>query len=327
MPMRIMQRGEVGRSDLWADNSQREIDLLPLAEPHDGSAARKEDVTVGSASALSTDNSMQQSAAADLAGSASSSQQQSAQPAATKPATENKPAPVARGGDGMARSGLVVIDPGHGGKDIGANRTFPDGYFMKESDLNLKIALKLASRLRSKKFEVILTRETDAPVNNPARDRTGDGVASGADELQARVDAANNAKADLFVSVHLNSAASQMGGTEVFYCPDHPFADKSRKMAELLQNSLLDGIRSLGYNPPNRGVKVDTESAARTHLYVLGPKTSIIAKPIAVPSVLGEALFISNLREGELLRDDKTLDTIAEAYARAVVQYFDWLGQ
>lgn len=235
--------------------------------------------------------------------------------AAGEPAREVRPAP----------RGIVVVDPGHGGRDSGASRKFLDGFQMKESDLNLKVSLILAKLLKNEGFQVVLTRDADAPVNAPAKDRTGDGVISGADELQARVDIANDARADLFVSVHFNSAASQMGGTEVFYCANRPFSDKSRQAARFLQDNLLKGVRSLGYDPPNSGVKVDTQSGAGTHLYVLGPRTSNIAKPIAMPSILGEGLFISNIAEGNLLRNDKTLNEIAEAYRQAVVEFFDWL--
>lgn len=245
---------------------------------------------------------------------------------ATDRKVDDKHIAAARGGARQGQRGTVVVDPGHGGADIGANRTFVDGFVMKESDLTLQVAQKLAGLLQRDGFTVVLTRNGNTSANNPPIDRTGDRLISTADDLQARIDVANKAEADLFVSIHFNAAASQMGGTEVFYCPDRPFADKSRKMAELLQQNLLQRIRALGYDPADRGVKVDTQSAARTHLYVLGPKTSIIAKPINVPSVLGEALFITNQQEGQLLRDERTLDAIAMAYWQAITQYFAWLG-
>jgi N-acetylmuramoyl-L-alanine amidase len=234
----------------------------------------------------------------------------------------DQPAKASRGGS-QARQEIVAIDPGHGGGDIGANRTFPDGFVIKESDLSLKVSLALASMLKGDGYQVILTRDKDIAVNTPAKDRTGDGRVSVGDELQARLDIANTAKADLFVSVHFNAAANQQGGTEVFYCADRPFSAKSKSMAGLLQKSLLEGLRSLGYESPNRGVKLDTQSAAGTYLYVLGPKTSTIYKPINMPSVLGEALFVSNVTESGLLRNEKTIGTIAEAYYRAIVTYFD----
>ncbi|MBI2953094.1 MAG: N-acetylmuramoyl-L-alanine amidase [Chloroflexi bacterium] len=244
--------------------------------------------------------------------------------ASSAPRGDKEPALEPRGGARPAQGRVVVIDPGHGGSDAGATRTFADRYVMKESDLALKVGLSVAAQLEAEGVQAILTRDTDAPVNNSSRAGYA-GTGTGG-ELQARVDIANNAEADLFVSVHFNSAASAAGGTEVFYCPDHPFADKSKKMAQLLQDNIRGAMQALGYDPPNRGVKVDTQSAAGTHLYVLGPKTGTIARPIAVPSVLGEALFISNEKEGDLLRDGKTLEALAGAYTNAVLQYFDWLS-
>ncbi len=247
----------------------------------------------------------------------------------TKAAPKDAPKDVPASTDNAPKKprGIVAIDPGHGGTvDPGAERKFPDGYLMREQNLTLKVALKLAPKLEAEGFRVVLTRNTSRAANQPARDRTGDGVINLSDDLQARVDIANEAKADLFVSIHFNAAANAQGGTEVFYCQDRPFADKSKKMAQFLQQSLLDEIGSLGYRPSNRGVKVDTQSVYHTHLYVLGPATSGKGKPIAMPSVLGEALFITNPAEGQLLRDDKTIDTIAEAYNKAVVEYFLWLG-
>ncbi len=103
---------------------------------------------------------------------------------------------------GMAQEGVpgidkVVIDPGHGGKDPGAvYRT------VKEKDINLSVALQLGALINKHypSVEVIYTRSTDLFI-----------------PLGERADKANKAGADLFISIHVNSAASTSArGTETF---------------------------------------------------------------------------------------------------------------
>ena len=74
----------------------------------------------------------------------------------------------------FARDGLVVIDPGHGGTQIGAAHVFPGGPVLVEKDLNLTVALKTAELLRGAGRQVLLTRTADTQVNNPPRDVTGE---------------------------------------------------------------------------------------------------------------------------------------------------------
>lgn len=89
----------------------------------------------------------------------------------------------------------IVVDAGHGGHDPGA---VGNGY--REKDIALSVARKLADNLR-KDYNVVMTRTTDVFV-----------------PLQERASIGNRAKADLFVSIHLNSSNSSSGnGAEVFY--------------------------------------------------------------------------------------------------------------
>lgn len=90
----------------------------------------------------------------------------------------------------------IVIDAGHGGKDVGAV-----GNGAKEKDLTLGIAQKLADRLRDdSKFTLVMTREGDTYPT-----------------LQDRANLANQEQADLFMSVHINSGPSTAKGTETYY--------------------------------------------------------------------------------------------------------------
>ena len=86
----------------------------------------------------------------------------------------------------------VCIDPGHGGSQPGA--VGPNGTL--EKDITLAVSLKLRDLLKAQGFEIIMTRETDKDVRTRPQEN----------ELQARCNVANNAKADYFVSIHCNAA-------------------------------------------------------------------------------------------------------------------------
>ena len=89
----------------------------------------------------------------------------------------------------------IVVDPGHGGHDNGA---IGNGY--NEKDIALQVAKRLAENLR-RDYNVIMTRDSDFFV-----------------PLDTRAQIGNNANADFFVSIHLNSSNSSSGnGTEVYY--------------------------------------------------------------------------------------------------------------
>lgn len=123
---------------------------------------------------------------------------------------------------------LIVIDPGHGGKDSGA--VGPSG--LKEKDVTRNIALRLGEILQSKGIEVMYTHSTDVFV-----------------ELSTRADMANKSKADYFVSIHCNSATNaDARGTETYVYLKDGVTDK---MAEKVQKELTKMNQLL-----DRGVKV-----------------------------------------------------------------------
>ena len=89
----------------------------------------------------------------------------------------------------------IVVDPGHGGHDSGARG---NGY--NEKDIALQVATRLANNLR-RDYNVIITRDSDFFV-----------------PLDTRAKIGNDANADFFISIHLNSgSSSSANGTEVFY--------------------------------------------------------------------------------------------------------------
>ncbi len=218
-------------------------------------------------------------------------------------------------------SPIIVLDPGHGGKEIGASFTFPDGTVLREKDLTLQIALKTAALLRAAKIPVILTRTTDSWVDWQMKDVDGNGVVNLADDLQMRVDIANNAHATLFLSIHLNGDDnSAISGTTMYYDAARPFSDRSEYFAGLLDREAVAQLAQIGYNTVNRGVQTDSQAVGQdSHFYVLGPDA---ARPIQMPGALAEGLFLTNPHDAAQLRDPRTLDALARAYARAIELYY-----
>jgi len=121
---------------------------------------------------------------------------------------------------------LVVIDPGHGGKDSGA----PGLGGLLEKDVVLPISTKLARILEQNGIQVVLTRDADFFV-----------------ELQGRVDIAKRVNATLFVSIHANSVdnRSDVNGLEVYYY------DSGYGLAETVRQTILQNISTLN----NRGTR------------------------------------------------------------------------
>lgn len=159
----------------------------------------------------------------------------------------------------------VVIDPGHGGYDVGA--VGPTG--VNEKDVNLAVALKLGTLLQSQGINVVYTRVDDnvSWTNDIHND------------LQTRCDIANKVNADFFISIHSNSSDSSSAiGTETYYTTKKP-SDSS--LAKTMQDNLV-AVNNLY----DRGVK-------SANFYVLNNTN--------MPSVLVELAFISNPNEEKLL--------------------------
>ena len=133
-----------------------------------------------------------------------------------------------------AQNFTVVIDPGHGGRDPGAI-----GRKGKEKDINLKVALKLGNLIQNnfKDVKVVYTRKTDVFV-----------------ALDKRAQIANNAKADLFISIHTNSVAKNrtVRGTETYTLGLHRTDDnlevaKKENSVILIESDYEQ--RYAGFNP------------------------------------------------------------------------------
>jgi N-acetylmuramoyl-L-alanine amidase len=202
----------------------------------------------------------------------------------------------------------VVLDPGHGGGQVGAAGYAPDGRGLLEKDLNLEIVRRAASLLRAAGYDVTQTRDSDRQVSGPDLK----------DDLQARIDVANAAHADVFVSVHNNGIGNRaQQGTEVYYAADRPFSDRSRALAQLLFDNAIRSIQAAGYSPVPRGIKTDT-SIDGLHLYLLSPKTARVDRPSEMPSALIEGLFLTNLSDVAQLARPEIREAIAHGVAVAI---------
>lgn len=186
-----------------------------------------------------------------------------------------------------------------------------------EKDLNLDVANRTGRLLQERGFTVVYARETDTlltPFDGP------DDRLNRRNEMQARVDKANQANADLYISIHFNGYNDPaIGGTEVYYCADRPFAAQSKRLAELVLQSILRELAGIGYKAVNRGVRDDYGVRPWRHFFALGPD---MARPSKMPGIVAEPLFVTNDVEAALLRRDETRQAIARAYAQAVVAYF-----
>lgn len=174
----------------------------------------------------------------------------------------------------------IVVDPGHGGSDPGAV-----GNGLKEADLTLDISNRLKSKLQSVGGYIVMTRTADTYVS-----------------LDKRVQIANSAGANAFVSIHLNSFSSGSAhGTETYWDDTYASAE-SKSLANEIQKEL---IKDLGTN--DRGVK---EAGFR------------VIKSATMASVLVEVAFISNDSDANKLATAQFRDKAAQAIYEGILNYY-----
>ncbi|MDU4961478.1 MAG: N-acetylmuramoyl-L-alanine amidase [Sporomusaceae bacterium] len=188
---------------------------------------------------------------------------------------------------GLAKK-VIVIDPGHGGSDPGAIGAGG----LREKDVNLAVALQVKALLQKAGAKVTLTRETDVDVFGPN--------ASDVEELKSRTTAANNQKADVFVSIHANSSVNRdVAGTSTYYYQKTPY---DLMLAKAIQQEML-------------------QAGGRPDLSVRSANFYVIKRTI-VPSALVEMAFISNKGEEELLRSPQFQQKMAQGIVRGIEKFF-----
>jgi N-acetylmuramoyl-L-alanine amidase len=209
----------------------------------------------------------------------------------------------------------VVVDAGHGGMFDGA--VAPDG--TREADLDLDIGMRLARMLEGAGVNVVLTRDSDREVNTPPTDRTFDGVIDVTDDLAARADLANAARADLFIAIHNNFAVDRTtGGPSTYYSDERPFRGRSARLARAIQARMVAALESVGdagWRPYDHGVLTYPYYVLRD---VDPPR---LLRPTRMPGVLSEGLFLSNPRELRMLKRPRVRQAMAYAYYQAIADY------
>lgn len=185
------------------------------------------------------------------------------------------------------RRNLVVLDPGHGGKDpgkVGADEEL-------EKDINLAISLKVREKLEEDGMEVVMTREEDVMLSD------GDADNKKLEDLNRRIGIINEQQPAIAVSIHQNSYSDPaVRGAQVFY---FTHSDKGKQAAEALQKELLE------FDQEN------TRDIKANDTYYLLKKTE-------VPTVIVECGFLSCPGEAELLTDEAYQEELAGAIAKGI---------
>ena len=149
------------------------------------------------------------------------------------------------------------------------------------------------------------------------------------DDLQARVDIANDNGAGLFLSIHFNgNNNADLHGAEVYYNGKRPFSDKNKKFAQTVLDSMISTAKTAGYNLVNRGIKQDETAVGKGNsFYLFGPKGDDKPRESQMVGALAEGAFLTNPDDAALLTQDKFLDALALAYAKAIEQYFQQMAR
>ncbi len=247
---------------------------------------------------------------------------------------------------------VVAIDPGHGGcLDWGVPDPLGRGTAFSEKTMNLAIATELKRQLEAQGITVVLTREGDDLLAGddypdlgchgaPFRDVNGDGLSGfdpkgktrARDELQARIDKVNVARADLLVSIHINSlhqngVSYQIAATETYYTDETPWGvSSSERLARLVQDAVVAAIAPVAtYDRQDRGI-------ASVNYYVITPplftptadRPDALTQPtrgVLMPAILTEVGSINLAAEQDLLLSAAGQAAIAGGIAKAISAY------
>lgn len=195
---------------------------------------------------------------------------------------------------------LVLLDPGHGGIDGGAESA--DGEC--EKNINLNICFKIRDILEENGVDVVMTRETDCGLYSEGRSSVR---SKKTEDLRARLDMSYELKPDAFVSVHLNSYREDRSvfGAQTFYTTagDAAVSEMSRVLAEKIQALLVSYLEN-----------GNTRAA-------MGKDDVLLMKEARCPTVIAECGFLSNSSEAALLQTDEYQDKIARAVADGILGY------
>jgi N-acetylmuramoyl-L-alanine amidase len=170
---------------------------------------------------------------------------------------------------------------------------------VKESDINLKIALKVQNLLESNGINVILTRSDENAIYNGEEKTLRKKKIS---DMQNRVKIGNNSNADIFISIHLNKIPQeQYYGWQCFF---NKKDENSIKLAKSIQKALNETI--------------ETENKREA----LNLQNIYIVKNIKIPIAIVECGFLSNQTEEQLLQTEEYQSKLAYGIFKGINDYF-----
>ena len=224
----------------------------------------------------------------------------------------------------VRRKKIVVIDPGHGGKDPGA---IGRSYKTYEKNVTLAMGKELRRALENQGFKVYMTRSTDVFI-----------------PLRKRVAIARAHHADLFISLHADSAANRKArGLSIYTLSERASDREAEALAERENKAdIIDGMDFSDNSPEINDVLISlsqndsrNKSSKFASYVVAEMKRQVklindthkfagfaVLKAPDIPSVLIELGYLSNYSEEKFLRQQSYRRKLSEAIARSVVKYF-----
>ena len=210
----------------------------------------------------------------------------------------------------------IVVDPGHGGHDSGARG---NGY--NEKDIALQVATRLANNLR-RDYNVIMTRDSDFFV-----------------PLDTRAKIGNDANADFFISIHLNSgSSSSANGTEVFYFSkkdEESYAARVAQIENRVDSSYGDTpfsdlvVKDIFYRTNQKKSQAIATTVLDNLINTIGlRRRGVFGANFAVlrgsnsPSILVELGFMNNYGDLSQYLTPEGQERAAQAIADGIRQYF-----
>jgi N-acetylmuramoyl-L-alanine amidase len=221
------------------------------------------------------------------------------------------------------RFDTVVIDPGHGGQDSGARG--PTGAL--EKNLVLGVSRDLAKRLRARGVRVVMTRDTDVFV-----------------PLELRTAIANDARGDLFLSIHANATEdTEVGGSETYFlaldASDASAAEvaaRENRAFAVAEEADIDAVRDpfialLGDLISTEYMRESSEAAqlVQTELASVGVLRSrgvkqalfVVLAGVQMPAALVEIGFVTNAQDELTLKNAASSQRLVDALERAVMAF------
>ena len=193
-----------------------------------------------------------------------------------------------------ATTKVIVLDAGHGGEDGGA--VSKNG--VSESNLNLKITLKVQQLLEQSGATVILTRSDENAIYDLDKKTLKEKKVS---DIKNRVKIGNESSADFFISIHLNKIPqSQYSGWQTFFKDGD---EESKMLAQNIQKNLNNSIQK----------ENKRESLKISNIYIIDN--------VEIPTAIVECGFLSNPEEEKLLQQEEYQNKLAWGIYTGIMDY------